>query len=70
MDHLIETINAMIGRLEGSFRKMAEFTADVSHELKTPLSAMRGEAELLLSKRRPRRSMKRGLPTWSTALII
>ena len=52
MDHLIETINAMIERLEASFRRMSEFTADTSHELKTPLTAMRGEAELLLSKRR------------------
>jgi len=61
MDHLIETINAMIERLEASFRKMAEFTADVSHELKTPLSAMRGEAELLLSKRRPQEEYEEGL---------
>jgi heavy metal sensor kinase len=52
MDDLIETINGMIARLEGSFRRMAEFTADASHELKTPLCAMRGEAEVLLSKRR------------------
>ena len=61
MDYLIETINAMIERLEASFRKMAEFTADVSHELKTPLSAMRGEAELLLSKKRTREEYEEGL---------
>jgi heavy metal sensor kinase len=61
MDHLIETINGMIERLEGSFSRMAEFTADASHELKTPLSAMRGEAELLLSKRRTPEEYEEGL---------
>jgi heavy metal sensor kinase len=61
MDHLIATINAMIERLEGSFRRMAEFTADASHELKTPLSALRGEAELLLSKRRTPEEYEEGL---------
>jgi signal transduction histidine kinase len=40
---------------------MAEFTADASHELKTPLSAMRGEAELLLSKRRTPEEYEEGL---------
>jgi methyl-accepting chemotaxis protein len=32
MDELIRTINGMIARLEGSFKRMAEFTADASHE--------------------------------------
>lgn len=48
MDDLILTINEMISRLEGSFKRMAEFTADASHELKTPICAMRGEIEVLL----------------------
>ena len=52
MDSLILTINEMIARLQSSFKRMAEFTADASHELKTPLCAMRGEAEVLLSKAR------------------
>jgi len=52
MDELIYTINEMISRLEGSFKRMAEFTADASHELKTPLCAMRGEAEVLLLRER------------------
>lgn len=52
MDDLIRTVNAMIGRLEASFKRMAEFTADTSHELRTPLCALRGEAEVLLSKPR------------------
>jgi heavy metal sensor kinase len=61
MDDLIHTINGMIARLESSFRRMAEFTADASHELKTPLCAMRGEAEVLLSKGRTAEEYQEGL---------
>ena len=61
MDDLIETINGMISRLEESFKRMAEFTADVSHELKTPLCALKGEAEVLLSKGRPAEEYQEGL---------
>ena len=61
MDDLIRTINAMIARLESSFKRMAEFTADASHELKTPLCAMRGEAEVLLLKERKAEEYQEGL---------
>jgi len=61
MDDLIWTINGMITRLENSFKRMAEFTADVSHELKTPICAMRGEAEVLLSKERKAEEYQEGL---------
>jgi len=61
MDDLIRTINEMIARLENSFKRMAEFTADASHELKTPICAMRGEAEVLLSKTRPVEEYQEGV---------
>jgi heavy metal sensor kinase len=61
MDDLIGTINGMIARLESSFKRMAEFTADVSHELKTPICGMRGEAEVLLSKERKGEEYQEGL---------
>jgi heavy metal sensor kinase len=61
MDDLIRTINEMISRLEGSFRRMAEFTADASHELKTPICAMRGEAEVLLLRERKAEEYQEGL---------
>ncbi len=61
MDDLIRTINEMIAGLENSFKRMAEFTADASHELKTPICAMRGEAEVLLSKERKAEEYQEGL---------
>ncbi len=61
MDDLIRTINEMMARLESSFKRMAEFTADASHELKTPICAMRGEAEVLLLKERKAEEYQEGL---------
>jgi heavy metal sensor kinase len=61
LDDLILTINEMIARLQSSFERMAEFTADASHELKTPICAMRGEAEVLLSKGRKAEEYQEGL---------
>jgi len=61
MDDLIQTINAMIARLDASFKRMTEFIADASHELKTPLCALEGEAEVLLSGRRSPEEYQEGL---------
>lgn len=61
VDELTQTINGMITRLEDSFKRMVEFTADASHELKTPICALKGEAEVLLSKVRSPEEYQEGL---------
>ncbi len=45
LDRLTDVFNAMMQRLESSFRHVREFTLDASHELKTPLTLMRAELE-------------------------
>jgi heavy metal sensor kinase len=49
---LTETLNAMLQRIEASFKRITQFTADASHDLRTPVSVIRTIAEVTL--RRPR----------------
>jgi two-component system OmpR family sensor kinase len=48
---LSSTLNAMIERLETSFGALRRFTADASHELKTPLTVIRADVERSMSPR-------------------
>jgi signal transduction histidine kinase len=47
---LVRLLNRMFDRLESSFAQIKRFTADASHELKTPLTLMRLNAEKLRAK--------------------
>lgn len=49
---LTAAFNDMITRLEKSFRQIAEFSDNVSHELRIPLSILRGQTELGLKRLR------------------
>ncbi len=44
---MVDSINAMLDRLEQAFGEQRRFTADASHELRTPLAVITGHLELL-----------------------
>jgi two-component system, OmpR family, heavy metal sensor histidine kinase CusS len=50
---VIQVLNRMMERLETSFRQATRFSADASHELKTPLTVMQGELESALKSAIP-----------------
>lgn len=50
---VLEVLNRMMDRLEKSFHQATRFTADASHELKTPLTIMQGELENALQAANP-----------------
>lgn len=49
---LIEQFNALLGRLDGAYRQMEAFNADVAHELNTPLATLISSCELALRRSR------------------
>jgi two-component system heavy metal sensor histidine kinase CusS len=49
---LAGTFNGMLERLQESFDRLARFSADIAHELRTPTNNLRGEVEVALAKPR------------------
>ena len=48
LDRLVETLNGMLDRLERSMHGARRFAADASHELQTPIAAMRAAIDICL----------------------
>ncbi len=51
-DRLVQVLNTMLGRLRDAFESQRRFTADASHELRSPLTVLWGELELALRTER------------------
>jgi heavy metal sensor kinase len=52
LERLADTLNDMLARIEASVQRIIRFTADASHELRTPVSVIRTNAEVALRKPR------------------
>jgi len=61
LQRLSMTLNAMFERLDLAFAQIKRFTADASHELRTPIALMRTTAELALRRKRSGEEYREGL---------
>jgi len=50
---LVQAMNDMLNRLDHAFSRLSQFSADLAHELRTPITNLMGEAEVTLSRDRP-----------------
>lgn len=62
LDRLSAVLNEMLRRLQAAFHRITEFTADASHELRTPVSVIQTTAELMQSKPR---TVEEHVAAWS-----
>ncbi|HAT42641.1 MAG TPA: two-component sensor histidine kinase [Rheinheimera sp.] len=52
LSSLVKSVNQMIERLEQSFAQLSHFSADIAHELRTPLSNLITQTQVALGKER------------------
>jgi len=60
---LVDSFNEMIKRLKSGVDVLEQFNSDVSHELKTPLTVIKGEIEITLNKLREPEYYQKSLQT-------
>ena len=53
LEDLRDSFNGLLARLEEAFERQRRFSGDVSHQLRTPLTAMLGQVEVILRRERP-----------------
>lgn len=49
---LVDGLNQMLTRLENGYLQLNQFSADLAHELRTPLAALNTQTQVILSKQR------------------
>lgn len=52
LEALVNALNAMLERVDRGFQHLSRFTADLAHDMRTPLANMRGAAEVALARPR------------------
>ena len=61
LQRLSETWNEMLARLEDAVTRLSRFTADASHELRTPVAVIRSTAEIAGRRSRPEEAYRSAL---------
>lgn len=61
LQDMAQSFNAMLARLESSFRRLTEFSADLAHELRTPLNNLMLQAQVALDKPRDETQLRQVL---------
>ncbi|WP_228256649.1 sensor histidine kinase [Malaciobacter molluscorum] len=70
IDLLANEINNLLQRLQLSFEKISQFSSDASHELKTPLTIIRGEIEIALRKDRTTKEYKESFENCLDEILV
>lgn len=52
LQQLVTSFNAMLARLDDAFVRLSNFSADIAHELRTPLSNLMTHTEVVLTQKR------------------
>ncbi|CAD6560876.1 Sensor protein CzcS [Paraburkholderia kirstenboschensis] len=52
LEALVTALNAMLDRVDLGFQRLSRFSADLAHDMRTPLNNMRGAAEVALVRPR------------------
>lgn len=52
LDELAREFNAMLGRIDAGYRRLQEFSADLAHEMRTPIATLLGRSQVALSQKR------------------
>ena len=64
---LAAAFDAMLDRLEDSFTRLSQFSADLAHALRSPINNLRGEAEVSLARSRtPEEYQQVWRPAWKS----
>lgn len=53
LTELVDTLNAMLARLDEAFRRLSDFSSDLAHELRTPVSNLLTQTQVTLAHPRP-----------------
>lgn len=61
IEHLAQSFNGLLNRLDEAFTRERQFIGDVAHELKTPLSTLKGSIEVAMGKERSQAEYKKVL---------